>query len=162
SSWAKQIWRSSPTAPRASTRTTAPAATRGIASGSRGDRAAGRRRRQRPACAPPPRGAIAAGPVAHPPPPFRASHRKTPPPAALCGVAGLKPTYGLVSRHGVVPLSWSQDHVGPLARTVRDAALLLQAIAGHDPRDPASSRAPLPDYLATLEDGAAGLRLAVP
>src|SRR4051794_10822907 len=83
-------------------------------------------------------------------------------PAALCGLVGLKPTYGLVSRHGVVPLSWSQDHVGPIARTVRDAALLLQAIAGHDPRDPASSPAPLPDYLATLEDGAAGLRLAVP
>ncbi len=83
-------------------------------------------------------------------------------PAALCGVVGLKPTYGRVSRHGVVPLSWSQDHVGPLARTVRDAALVLAAIAGADPRDPASSAAPVPDYLATLEAGAAGLRLALP
>jgi aspartyl-tRNA(Asn)/glutamyl-tRNA(Gln) amidotransferase subunit A len=83
-------------------------------------------------------------------------------PSALCGLVGLKPTYGRVSRHGVVPLSWSQDHVGPMARTVRDAALLLQAMAGHDPRDPASSPAPVPDYTAALEDGVRGLRLALP
>ncbi len=83
-------------------------------------------------------------------------------PSALCGLVGLKPTYGRVSRHGVVPLSWSQDHVGPIARTVRDAALLLQAIAGHDPRDPASSRAPVPDYLGALGAGVAGLRFALP
>ncbi|HWP28714.1 MAG TPA: amidase [Chloroflexota bacterium] len=83
-------------------------------------------------------------------------------PAALCGLVGLKPTYGRVSRHGVVPLSWSQDHVGPMTRTVRDAALVLQAIAGHDPRDPASSPAPVPDYLAPLEAGVTGLRLALP
>ena len=83
-------------------------------------------------------------------------------PSALCGLVGLKPTYGRVSRHGVVPLSWSQDHVGPMARTVRDAALLLQALAGHDPRDPASSSAPVPDYLAGLEGGVRGLRLGLP
>jgi aspartyl-tRNA(Asn)/glutamyl-tRNA(Gln) amidotransferase subunit A len=77
-------------------------------------------------------------------------------PAALCGLVGLKPTYGRMSKHGVVPLSWSQDHVGPLTRTVRDAALLLQALAGHDPRDPASSDAPVPDYLANVEEGVAG------
>src|ERR687886_2734266 len=83
-------------------------------------------------------------------------------PAALCGLVGLKPTYGRVSRHGVVPLSWSQDHVGPMTRTVRDAALLLQAPAGHDPRDPASSDAPVPDYLTGIDDGVAGLRLGLP
>jgi aspartyl-tRNA(Asn)/glutamyl-tRNA(Gln) amidotransferase subunit A len=83
-------------------------------------------------------------------------------PAALCGLVGLKPTYGRVSMHGVVPLSWSQDHVGPLTRTVRDAALLLQALAGHDPRDPASSDAPVPDYLANVEEGVAGLRVGLP
>ena len=68
-------------------------------------------------------------------------------PAALCGVVGLKPTYGRVSCFGVVPLARSLDHAGPLARSVRDAALLLQAIAGHDSRDPASARAPVPEYL---------------
>ncbi len=83
-------------------------------------------------------------------------------PAAVCGLVGLKPTYGRVSRHGVVPLSWSQDHVGPITRTVRDAALVLQATAGHDPRDPASSPAAVPDYLAALEHGATGMRLALP
>jgi aspartyl-tRNA(Asn)/glutamyl-tRNA(Gln) amidotransferase subunit A len=83
-------------------------------------------------------------------------------PAALCGLVGLKPTYGRVSRHGVVPLSWSQDHVGPLTRTIGDAALLLGAIAGADPRDPASSAAPVPDYLDGLDAGVAGLRLGVP
>jgi aspartyl-tRNA(Asn)/glutamyl-tRNA(Gln) amidotransferase subunit A len=83
-------------------------------------------------------------------------------PSALCGLVGLKPTYGRVSRHGVVPLSWSQDHVGPMTRTVRDAALVLQVIAGHDPRDAASSPAPVPDYLADLEAGVRGLRLGLP
>jgi len=62
----------------------------------------------------------------------------------------------------VVPLSWSQDHVGPIARTVRDAALLLQTLAGPDPRDPACSAAPVPDYLADLENGVGGMRFAVP
>jgi aspartyl-tRNA(Asn)/glutamyl-tRNA(Gln) amidotransferase subunit A len=74
-------------------------------------------------------------------------------PAALCGLAGLKPTYGLVSRAGVLPNSWSFDHCGPMARTVEDCALVLQAIAGHDPADPASSTRALPDYGAALRGG---------
>lgn len=80
-------------------------------------------------------------------------------PAACCGVVGLKPTYGLVSRAGVMPLSWSYDHVGPLARTTRDAALLLGLIAGHDPLDATSSRRPVPDYLAALDGSVKGLRV---
>ncbi|HEU5422596.1 MAG TPA: amidase [Nitrolancea sp.] len=72
-------------------------------------------------------------------------------PAAWCGIVGLKPTYGLVSRAGVLPLSWSLDHAGPMTRTVRDCALLLQAIAGHDPADPTSARRPVPDYSAGLD-----------
>lgn len=83
-------------------------------------------------------------------------------PAALCGIVGLKPTYGLVSRAGVVPLSWSLDHAGPMARTVSDCAILLQAIAGPDPRDPASAAVAPQRYDATLEDGVRGLRLGVP
>ncbi|HEY7205745.1 MAG TPA: amidase [Methylomirabilota bacterium] len=82
-------------------------------------------------------------------------------PAACCGLVGLKPTYGRVSRVGVMPLSWSYDHVGPLARTVRDAALLLGVIAGHDPLDATSSRRPVPDYLAALPAGVKGLRVGV-
>ena len=78
-------------------------------------------------------------------------------PASLCGIVGLKPTRGRVSLRGVVPLSWSLDHVGPMARTVREAAILLQAIAGHDPEDPASIDAPVPDYAGSL-DGVTGLR----
>ncbi|MBI2321888.1 MAG: hypothetical protein HYU88_07295, partial [Chloroflexi bacterium] len=77
-------------------------------------------------------------------------------PAAFCGIVGIKPTYGRVSRVGVVTLAWSMDHVGPLARTVADAALLLQAIAGHDPRDPASSRRAVPEYRAALDQGVRG------
>jgi aspartyl-tRNA(Asn)/glutamyl-tRNA(Gln) amidotransferase subunit A len=72
-------------------------------------------------------------------------------PAAYCGVYGLKPTFGRVSRYGVFPLSWSLDHVGPLARSVTDVALVLQVLAGHDPHDPASSRAPVPDYLQAVQ-----------
>ncbi|HET7037246.1 MAG TPA: amidase [Thermomicrobiaceae bacterium] len=72
-------------------------------------------------------------------------------PAAWCGIVGLKPSYGLVSRAGVLPLSWSLDHAGPMTRTVRDCALLLQAIAGYDPADPTSSRRPVPDYTAELD-----------
>ncbi len=83
-------------------------------------------------------------------------------PAALCGVTGIKPTFGRVSRRGLLPLSWSLDHAGPLTRTVEDAALVMQAIAGHDAGDPASSRADVPDYGATLADGVRGLRLGVP
>ncbi|HEV8441702.1 MAG TPA: amidase [Methylomirabilota bacterium] len=83
-------------------------------------------------------------------------------PSACCGIAGLKPTYGRVSRAGVMPLSWSNDHVGPMARTVRDAALLLGVIAGRDPLDATSSHRAVPDCLAGLERGIAGLRVAVP
>jgi aspartyl-tRNA(Asn)/glutamyl-tRNA(Gln) amidotransferase subunit A len=83
-------------------------------------------------------------------------------PAALCGIAGIKPTYGRVSLRGVVPLAWSLDHAGPLARTVRDLAIALQALAGHDPLDPGSADVPAEDYLADLEKGAKGLRIAIP
>jgi aspartyl-tRNA(Asn)/glutamyl-tRNA(Gln) amidotransferase subunit A len=83
-------------------------------------------------------------------------------PAACCGIVGLKPTYGRVSRAGVMPLSWSNDHVGPMAWTVRDAALMLGVIAGRDPLDQTSSRRPVPDYAAALDGGVAGLRIAVP
>ena len=83
-------------------------------------------------------------------------------PAACCGVVGLKPTYGRVSRAGVMPLSWSNDHIGPMTRTVRDAALLLRVIAGRDPRDATSSPRAVPDYLAGIDGGVAGLRAAVP
>jgi aspartyl-tRNA(Asn)/glutamyl-tRNA(Gln) amidotransferase subunit A len=72
-------------------------------------------------------------------------------PAAYCGVYGLKPSFGRVSRYGIFPLSWSLDHAGPLARTVTDVALVLQVLAGHDPHDPASSRAPVPDYLEAVQ-----------
>jgi aspartyl-tRNA(Asn)/glutamyl-tRNA(Gln) amidotransferase subunit A len=83
-------------------------------------------------------------------------------PAACCGVVGLKPTYGRVSRAGGMPLSWSLDHVGPLARTVRDAAILLGVIAGPDPRDATASAQPVPDYVAALDRPVAGLRVGVP
>jgi aspartyl-tRNA(Asn)/glutamyl-tRNA(Gln) amidotransferase subunit A len=83
-------------------------------------------------------------------------------PASFCGVVGLKPTYGRVSRYGVVAFASSLDQVGPLARTVEDCALLLGRIAGHDPRDMTSSTRPVDDYLARLEEGAAGLRIGVP
>src|SRR6185503_18433615 len=82
-------------------------------------------------------------------------------PAAFCGIAGLKPTYGRVSRAGVVTLSWTLDHTGPMARTAEDCAFMLQALAGHDPADPASAREPVPDYLAGLEGGVKGLRVGV-
>ena len=71
-------------------------------------------------------------------------------PASLCGIVGLKPTYGRVSRAGVVTLSWSQDHVGPMTWTVEDSAYMLQAMAGHDPKDPTSSKAIVPDYSLSL------------
>jgi aspartyl-tRNA(Asn)/glutamyl-tRNA(Gln) amidotransferase subunit A len=81
-------------------------------------------------------------------------------PAAMCGIVGLKPTYGLVSRRGVFPLSYTLDHVGPMTRTVTDAALALEAMAGHDPRDPSSVPAPLPGgYGVALEQGLRGLRI---
>lgn len=83
-------------------------------------------------------------------------------PAALCGTVGLKPTYGRVSRRGVFSLSWSLDHVGPLTRTVRDAALVMNAIAGYDRADPASVDVPVPDFTVGLADGVDGLRIGVP
>jgi aspartyl-tRNA(Asn)/glutamyl-tRNA(Gln) amidotransferase subunit A len=83
-------------------------------------------------------------------------------PAAACGLVGLKPTAGLVGRSGVFALSGSLDTVGPLTRTVRDAALLMNALAGHDPRDPQSVSRPEVDHLDGIEDGLAGLRIGVP
>ncbi len=83
-------------------------------------------------------------------------------PAALCGIVGLKPTYGRVSRRGVLPLAWSLDHVGPMTRTVTDAALMLEAIAGHDPADSTTAQVPVPPYSQEIEGGVRGLRLGVP
>ncbi|MFI0261928.1 amidase [Streptomyces sp. NPDC017056] len=83
-------------------------------------------------------------------------------PAALNHVVGLKPTYGLLPRHGVTSLAWSLDHVGPLTRTASDAALVLQALAGHDPRDPASLGHPREDYTRNLGASVAGLRIGIP
>ncbi|MCB9727571.1 MAG: Asp-tRNA(Asn)/Glu-tRNA(Gln) amidotransferase subunit GatA [Deltaproteobacteria bacterium] len=83
-------------------------------------------------------------------------------PAAFCGVAGLKPTYGRVSRQGVIAYASSLDQVGPMARSVRDLALLLQVIAGHDPRDATSLPDPVPDYQAVLDRPVDGLRVGVP
>ncbi len=80
-------------------------------------------------------------------------------PAAYCGTVGLKPTYGRVSRRGVVPLCYSLDTCGPLTWTVEDAALALQVLAGHDPRDPGSADLPVPDYRSTLRQGVVGLRI---
>jgi aspartyl-tRNA(Asn)/glutamyl-tRNA(Gln) amidotransferase subunit A len=82
-------------------------------------------------------------------------------PAALCGVVGLKPTYGRVSRYGVFPLAWTLDHPGPLTRTVEDAALVLQAIAGPDARDPATLGQSVPDFAAAVRQDVAGLRVGV-
>ncbi len=82
-------------------------------------------------------------------------------PAAACGLVGLKPTWGRVSLRGVVPLNASEDHVGPMARTVRDAALLMQVLAGYDQHDIFSRDQPVGDYVSGLEKGVAGLRIAV-
>jgi aspartyl-tRNA(Asn)/glutamyl-tRNA(Gln) amidotransferase subunit A len=83
-------------------------------------------------------------------------------PACYCAVVGVKPTYGLVSRRGVFPLSYTLDHCGPLARTVEDAALTMQVVAGHDPLDPASANVAVPDFTAGLGRDLGGLRLAYP
>ena len=83
-------------------------------------------------------------------------------PSTCNGVVGLKTTAGLVSRYGIMPLSHTLDTVGPLTRTVRDAARILSVIAGHDPRDPTSSDRAVPDYEAALAEGAEGLRIGVP
>lgn len=82
-------------------------------------------------------------------------------PAALCGIAGIKPTYGLVSRAGVAPAAFSLDHIGPMAWTAEDCALMLQAIAGHDPRDPASATQPIPDYTALLGTSLKDVRIGI-
>ncbi|MGH3146008.1 MAG: Asp-tRNA(Asn)/Glu-tRNA(Gln) amidotransferase subunit GatA [Rubrobacter sp.] len=82
-------------------------------------------------------------------------------PAALCGIVGLKPTYGRVSRYGLIAFGSSLDVVGPMTRDVRDAALLLQAIAGHDPADSTSAIVEVPDYLSGLEGGVEGLRVGM-
>jgi aspartyl-tRNA(Asn)/glutamyl-tRNA(Gln) amidotransferase subunit A len=83
-------------------------------------------------------------------------------PASLCGCVGLKPTYGRVSTAGVLPLSRIMDHAGPIAATVQDAALLLQAVAGYDPADSGTVPMPVPDVMATLGEGVRGLRIGVP
>jgi len=83
-------------------------------------------------------------------------------PASHCGIVGLKATYGRVSRYGVVPLSWTLDHCGPLTWNVEDSALMLQSIAGRDPKDPTSSHAPVPDYSASLVNDIRGVRIGVP
>src|SRR5580693_2842243 len=83
-------------------------------------------------------------------------------PAAQCGLVGIKPTFGRVSTRGVIPLSSSLDHVGPIARTVSDVAVLLQAIAGFDPEDKKSSDIPVPDYLAALQVETKKLRIGIP
>jgi aspartyl-tRNA(Asn)/glutamyl-tRNA(Gln) amidotransferase subunit A len=82
-------------------------------------------------------------------------------PSALCGLAGIKPTYGLSSRRGVLPLSQTLDHTGPMAWTVKDCALLLQAMAGYDPLDPASADRPVANFTADLDKGVKGLRIGV-
>ena len=82
-------------------------------------------------------------------------------PSALCGVVGLKPTFGRVSLQGVIPLSWNLDHAGPMARSVRDVAILLQLVTGYDPKDPGSVDVPVEDYLGGLGDGVKGWRIAL-
>jgi aspartyl-tRNA(Asn)/glutamyl-tRNA(Gln) amidotransferase subunit A len=83
-------------------------------------------------------------------------------PAAMCGVVGLKPTYGLISRYGIMPRCWSLDVVGPLARTVKDCAVITRAVAGQDERDPTSASHPVPDYESGLNGNLSGLRIGVP
>jgi len=83
-------------------------------------------------------------------------------PSSHCGVVGIKPTYGRVSRHGVVPLSWSLDHAGPMARTVEDCAIILQTIAGYDAKDPASADAAVPNFRGEIGHGIKGTRIGVP
>jgi len=83
-------------------------------------------------------------------------------PASLCGIVGLKPTYGRISRHGLAPLSWSLDHCGPMTRVVEDAAHVLQAVAGYDPKDPTSIQAPIPEYAAALREDVKGTVIGIP
>jgi aspartyl-tRNA(Asn)/glutamyl-tRNA(Gln) amidotransferase subunit A len=83
-------------------------------------------------------------------------------PAAYCGIVGLKPTYGRVSTRGVIPLAWSLDHIGPMTRSVRDAALMLNVIAGYDPEDTSSTDVPTQDYSGALETKTSALRIGIP
>ena len=83
-------------------------------------------------------------------------------PSALCGLVGLKPTYGRVSRYGFTPLSWSLDHAGPLTRSTEDCALVMNAIAGYDPKDPASADVQVPDYTKALTGDIRGVRIGLP
>jgi aspartyl-tRNA(Asn)/glutamyl-tRNA(Gln) amidotransferase subunit A len=83
-------------------------------------------------------------------------------PASHNSIVGLKPTYGLVSRFGVFPLSWSIDHAGPMTRTVEDCAIMLGAVAGYDAQDPSSARVPIPDYRAALDRNIRGIRVGIP
>lgn len=83
-------------------------------------------------------------------------------PAAHCGIVGIKPTFGRVSRYGVIPLSCSLDHAGPMARSVEDCAILLQALAGYDPKDPASADVAVPNFQEGMRNGIKGLRVGVP
>ena len=82
-------------------------------------------------------------------------------PAAFCGLAGLKPSYGRISRAGILPLAFSLDHAGPMTWTAEDCAIMLQAMAGHDPADPASADRPVPDYRAALAGEVKGLRIGL-
>jgi aspartyl-tRNA(Asn)/glutamyl-tRNA(Gln) amidotransferase subunit A len=82
-------------------------------------------------------------------------------PASFCGLVGIRPSWGRVSRHGVLGASWSMDQVGPISRTVSDCAITLAAIAGHDPKDGYSWDVPVPDYLAALSGGVQGLKIGV-
>ncbi|MBM2803068.1 MAG: amidase [Deltaproteobacteria bacterium] len=83
-------------------------------------------------------------------------------PSSHCGIVGIKPTYGRVSRFGVIPLSWSLDHAGPMARSVEDCAIILQALAGYDANDNASANVAVPNFRERLNDGIRGLRIGVP
>lgn len=83
-------------------------------------------------------------------------------PSSFCGIVGLRPTYGRVTRHAVVPMCWSMDTIGPMTRTVEDCALMLRAIAGYDPRDSSTSAEPVPDYTAKLENTLRGMRVGLP
>jgi aspartyl-tRNA(Asn)/glutamyl-tRNA(Gln) amidotransferase subunit A len=82
-------------------------------------------------------------------------------PASFCGVVGLMPTYGRVSRYGLIAFASSLDHIGPLTKTVKDAAIVLRTIAGRDPMDPTSAEVPVPDYVAELEKPVRGLKIGV-
>jgi aspartyl-tRNA(Asn)/glutamyl-tRNA(Gln) amidotransferase subunit A len=83
-------------------------------------------------------------------------------PSSLCGTVGIKPTFGRVSKAGLIPLAWSLDHAGPMARSVEDCALLLNAMAGHDPRDPTTARVPVPDFTRGIGDSIRGKTIGVP